>query len=59
MFINKRGVIMQERFNFGPEFADHMPVISANTSEKISSELRQENPHQLRFFILDKFAEVK
>ena len=50
---------MQERFNFGPEFADHMPVISANTSEKISSELIQENPHQLQFFILDKFAEVK
>jgi len=50
---------MQERFNFGPEFADHMPVVGTNMSEEISSELRQENPHQLRFFILDKFAEVK
>lgn len=50
---------MQERLDFGPEFADHLPVMGF---EKLAEEevlVDQENPDQLRFFILDRFVEVK
>ena len=50
---------MQERFDFGPEFVDHLPQLKTEIIEEEVAEIESVHPDQLRFFILDRFVEVK